>query len=51
MGSCQGRNCATIALSRLAGKTALTPDEYAFFAARAPLKPVSIGELVGPAAD
>jgi len=51
MGSCQGRNCATIALSRLAGQTALTPDEYAFFAARAPLKPVRIGELVGPAAD
>lgn len=47
MGACQGRNCTATALSRLAGEIDLRPDEYTFFAPRAPLKPVSIGDLVG----
>lgn len=51
MGACQGRYCAPLAASRLAERTGLRPDEYSFFAPRAPLKPVSIGEIIAPGAD
>lgn len=46
MGACQGRYCAPIAMSRLVQESGLVPDEYAFFAPRAPVKPISVHDLI-----
>ncbi len=53
MGRCQGRYCASVLAAILAERRARPIDERAFFAPRAPIKPVAIRDLVraAPAAD
>lgn len=46
MGRCQGRYCAPILASLLAKRQGRRLDELAFFAPRAPAKPVAIRDLV-----
>ncbi len=46
MGRCQGRYCAPVLAAMLAERQARPVDEGAFFAPRAPVKPVAIGDLV-----
>lgn len=46
MGRCQGRYCAPVLAAMLAERQARPVDEGAFFAPRAPVKPVAIRDLV-----
>ncbi|HKU95937.1 MAG TPA: hypothetical protein VJR58_11705, partial [Vineibacter sp.] len=46
MGRCQGRYCAPLLASLLAERQGRPIDERAFFAPRAPAKPVAIADLV-----
>ena len=46
MGRCQGRYCAPVLASLLAGRQGRPVDELAFFAPRVPAKPVAISDLV-----
>ncbi len=45
MGPCQGRYCGLTVTALLAGANAQTPDETGYYRIRAPLKPVTLGEL------
>ncbi len=45
MGPCQGRYCGTTVTRLLADANDRTPDETGYFRIRAPLKPVSLGEV------
>jgi NADPH-dependent 2,4-dienoyl-CoA reductase/sulfur reductase-like enzyme len=45
MGRCQGRYCAPVLASLLAARHGRPIDEMAFFAPRAPVKPVAIADL------
>jgi len=49
MGRCQGRYCAPVLASVLAARDGATPDEMSLFAPRAPIKPVTIAELLATA--
>ena len=46
MGSCQGRYCAPVAAAMLAARRGRPIDELAFFAPRAPVKPIRIADMV-----
>lgn len=50
MGGCQGRYCAPLLAALLAQESGIPPNEHAFFAPRAPIKPIAIADLVRPAA-
>ncbi|WP_116083289.1 NAD(P)/FAD-dependent oxidoreductase [Tropicimonas sp. IMCC34011] len=45
MGPCQGRYCGTTVTQLLAEANGATPDETGYYKIRAPLKPVSLGEV------
>ncbi|MFK7835864.1 MAG: NAD(P)/FAD-dependent oxidoreductase [Sulfitobacter sp.] len=45
MGPCQGRYCGLTVTALLAGANGQTPDETGYYRIRAPLKPVTLGEL------
>ncbi|MBL8571830.1 MAG: FAD-dependent oxidoreductase [Phreatobacter sp.] len=45
MGRCQGRNCAAAIARLLHAETGAPLDEFAFFAPRAPARPVPVGAL------
>ncbi|MCX7342119.1 MAG: FAD-dependent oxidoreductase [Hyphomicrobiales bacterium] len=47
MGRCQGRYCGPLIAAHLAEETGRPLDERALFAPRAPVKPVTISDLVG----
>lgn len=47
MGRCQGRYCGPLIAAYLAEQTGRPQDERALFAPRAPVKPVTIADLVG----
>ena len=51
MGPCQGRNCGLAVTEILAAEHGLTQDEVGSFRIRAPLKPVTLGELAGLAEE
>jgi hypothetical protein len=46
MGACQGRYCAPTLAAMLSERQGWPLDEHAFFAPRAPAKPVAIRDLV-----
>lgn len=46
MGACQGRYCAPVLAAMLAGRQGRALDAHAFFAPRAPAKPIAIRDLV-----
>jgi NAD(P)H-nitrite reductase large subunit len=45
MGPCQGRSCTTLVGQLVAGATGRSLDEIGPFAARPPVKPVTLGAL------
>jgi hypothetical protein len=45
MGRCQGRYCAPVVAALLAERQARPLDEFAFFAPRAPVKPVAVADI------
>ncbi|MGL4438086.1 MAG: (2Fe-2S)-binding protein, partial [Bosea sp. (in: a-proteobacteria)] len=47
MGRCQGRYCSHLIAAHLAAETGRPLDERALFAPRAPVKPVTIADMVG----
>jgi hypothetical protein len=46
MGACQGRYCAPLLAALLSARQGRPLDEHAFFAPRAPAKPMAIRDLV-----
>ena len=46
MGRCQGRYCAPVLADMLHQTQGRTLDELAFFAPRAPVKPVSLADVI-----
>lgn len=51
MGPCQGRNCGLAVTEILAAENELSADEVGSFRIRAPLKPVTLGELAALAEE
>ena len=47
MGPCQGRMCEAMLVRMAAARSGRQPDELGGFAARFPIRPVRIGDLVG----
>jgi NADPH-dependent 2,4-dienoyl-CoA reductase/sulfur reductase-like enzyme len=47
MGPCQGRYCGLSVTQILSEANAMTPDEVGYYRIRAPLKPVTLGEVAG----
>jgi thioredoxin reductase/bacterioferritin-associated ferredoxin len=45
MGPCQGRYCGLTLTEMIAARTAKTPQQIGYFRLRAPVKPVTLGEL------
>ena len=45
MGPCQGRYCGLTVTALLAEANGLSPDQTGYYRIRAPLKPVTLGEL------
>lgn len=45
MGQCQGRYCGLNVTAILAQENGKTPDETGYYRIRAPLKPITLGEL------
>jgi NADPH-dependent 2,4-dienoyl-CoA reductase/sulfur reductase-like enzyme len=45
MGPCQGRVCGLIVSEIIAGARDVSPDEAGYYRIRAPIKPVTVGEL------
>lgn len=46
MGPCQGRYCAPVAASLLAGRSGRAVEEFSFFAPQNPQQPIRIGDIV-----
>lgn len=51
MGPCQGRMCALTVTEIIAARRGLSPDEVGHVRVRAPIKPVTLGELAALPAD
>jgi NADPH-dependent 2,4-dienoyl-CoA reductase/sulfur reductase-like enzyme len=47
MGPCQGRNCGLTVTELIAAARNLPPAEIGYFRIRAPIKPITLGELAG----
>lgn len=45
MGACQGRNCALTVSGLMAGASGKTPDEIGHMRLRAPVKPITVGQM------
>ncbi len=45
MGPCQGRLCGLTVSEIIASARRLSPDEIGYYRIRAPIKPVTLGEL------
>ena len=51
MGPCQGRMCGPTASAIIARETGQAMDETGYYRVRAPLKPITVGELAGQYGD
>jgi NADPH-dependent 2,4-dienoyl-CoA reductase/sulfur reductase-like enzyme len=49
MGPCQGRQCGLTVSELIADARGVSPTEVGYFRIRPPIKPISLGELAGPA--
>ncbi|HLY88311.1 MAG TPA: NAD(P)/FAD-dependent oxidoreductase [Acetobacteraceae bacterium] len=47
MGACQGRLCGPVVTELIAAERGVAPGEVGYYRIRPPLKPISLGELVG----
>ena len=51
MGACQGRICGPVVSEIMAGARGVSMDEIGYYRIRAPLKPITVGELAAAGDD